>query len=208
MKNKAMPLNSPIVAWLLAYRYVIAYPLAIVEGPILMMISGFLVRLGFFAFWPIYFVLMAGDLTGDVIWYYIGHRGARPFIDKYGRFFSVTEAGVQRAEQFFNKHQTKILFISKITMGFGFALATLMAAGAARVPFKKYMLINFLGQFVWTGFLMAIGFFLGHLYTLVDKGLRWAFILATVAIFAAAAYGFAKYFRARARQLQEPQNTL
>ncbi len=198
---KGMPFASPLVSWLLAYRYPIAYPLAIVEGPVLMMISGFLVRVGFFEFWPIYFILMAGDLTGDIIWYHIGRHGARRFIERYGKFFSVTEQGVERAERFFHDHQAKILFISKITMGLGFALATLMAAGAARVPFKKYMLINFLGQFIWTGILMGIGFFLGHLYTLVDQSLRWAFVGALIVIASFIVYGFGKYVRGRAKQL-------
>lgn len=190
-----MPFASPIISWLLAFRYPIAYPLAIVEGPVVMMISGLLVRVGFFSFWPIYLILMAGDLTGDVVWYLVGRHGARSFIDKYGHFFSITEENVERTERFFNDHQVKILFISKITMGFGFALATLIAAGAARVPFKKYFTINLLGQFVWTGLLMAVGYFLGNLYFVVDKGLRWAFVIAMVVIAVFAAYGFGKFMR-------------
>lgn len=192
-----MPFASPIVSWLLAYRYPIAYPLAIVEGPVLMMISGFLVHLGFFSFWPIFFLTSAGDLTGDIIWYKIGEHGARRLIQKYGRFISLTEDNIERAEQFFRQHQTKILFISKITMGFGFALATLVAAGAMKVPFKKYMMTNILGQFIWTGFLMGIGYFLGNLYTLVDKGFRWAFLGAMIVIVGFAAYGFSRFMRKR-----------
>lgn len=190
-----MPQTSTIISWLLAYRYPIAYPLAIIEGPVLMLASGFLVRLGFLEFWPIYLVLIAGDLTADALWYWIGHRGARPLIEKYGRFISVTEENVERAEKFFHNHQIKILFISKITMGFGFALATLIAAGAARVPFKKYLTVNFFGQFIWTGILMGAGYFLGHLYTVVDKGLRLAFAAAAFVIVAAAVYGFGKFMR-------------
>ncbi len=192
-----MPLASPIVLWLLTFRYPIAYPLAIVEGPVVMMISGFLVRIGFFSFWPIYLILMAGDLTGDVLWYLLGRHGARSFIDKYGRFLSLDEKNVDQAEQFFKDHQGKILFISKITMGFGFALATLIAAGAAKVPFKKYFVFNFLGQFVWTGILMAVGYFLGNLYVFVDKSLRWAFVIALIVICAFAIYGFGKYAKAK-----------
>ncbi len=192
-----MPIASPIATWLLTYRYVIAYPLAIVEGPIVMMVSGFLVHLGFFDFWPIYFVLMGGDLTGDVIWYYVGRHGGRPLIERYGHWFSITPESVERAESFFHEHQGKILFISKLTTGFGFAIATLIAAGAARVPFKKYFTINFFGEFIWAGFLFAIGYFFGNLYTLVDKSIRWMVIVAGIAIVAAMFFGFAKFMRTR-----------
>ena len=190
-----MPFASNIVSWLVTYRYAIAYPLAIVEGPVLMMVSGFLIHLGFFSFWPIYLLTSAGDLTGDVIWYKIGEHGARTIIDKYGRFVNLTQKNVERAEQFFHDHQGKILFISKITMGFGFALATLVAAGAVKIPFKKYMMINILGQFIWTGFLMGVGYFLGNLYTLVDKSLRLSFLGAVIVIVGLAGYGFSQYMR-------------
>jgi membrane-associated protein len=189
--------NSPIVTWLLTYRYLIAYPLGIVEGPVVMMIAGFLVRLGVFAFWPIYLVLIAGDLTGDVIWYHVGRHGGRPLIEKYGHWFSITPENVERAESFFHEHQGKILFISKLTTGFGFAIATLIAAGAAHVPFKKYMTINLLGEFIWAGFLFAIGYAFGHLYTLVNKGLRWMFVGALIVILVLALFGFMKFMRKR-----------
>lgn len=192
-----MPAATSIVSWLLAYRYPIAYPLALFEGPIVMMISGFLVRTGFFDFWPIYFVLIAGDLTGDVLWYLVGRHGGRPLIKKYGHFISVTPENVERGESFFHEHQGKILFISKLTTGFGFAIATLIAAGAARVPFKKYFLINFGGEFIWAGILMAVGYFLGHLYSLVNSGLQWMFIGAIVVIGGLALYGFGKAMRKR-----------
>jgi membrane-associated protein len=190
-----MPFASPIVSWLLTFRYPIAFPLAIAEGPVVMLVSGFLVRLGFFEFWPIYLILVAGDLTGDVLWYLLGRHGARSFIEKYGRFFSITEENVEKAERFFHDHQGKILFISKITMGFGFALVTLIAAGAAKVPFKKYLTFNFFGEFIWAGFLVGMGYFFGQLYTLVDRSLRWAFIIAMIVVALSAGYGFGKFMR-------------
>lgn len=192
-----LPQTSLLISWLLTYRYAIVYPLAIAEGPVLMMVSGFLIHLGFFSFWPIYLITSAGDLTGDVVWYKIGEHGARTIIEKYGRFVSLTQENVERAEEFFKNHQTKILFISKITMGFGFALATLVAAGALKINFKKYMLINILGQFIWTGFLMAIGYFLGNLYTSIDKGFRWFFLGAAVVIVGAVGFGFSRYMKKR-----------
>ena len=190
-----MFLNIPIVSWLLTFRYPIVFPLAIVEGPLVMLISGFLIRIGFFDFWPIYLILMAGDLAGDIFWYFVGRNGGRPLIEKYGHYVNLTEENVERAEGFFQDHQTKILFISKITMGFGFALATLVAAGMAKVSFKKYFTINFVGQFIWTGILIGAGYFLGNFYTWVDKSLRWAFVASLIVIAALTIFGFGKFMR-------------
>jgi membrane protein DedA with SNARE-associated domain len=187
-----MPFTSPVFAWLFVYRYPIVFPLAIAEGPIVMLLSGLLVRIGFFEFWPIYLLLIAGDLTGDIVWYFVGKHGARSLIDKYGHFFNLNEKDIEFAEDFFHKNQTRILFISKLTMGFGFAIATLVAAGAARVPFKKYFVINLLGGFVWTGILMGVGYFFGNFYLFLNKGLRWMFIVALIILAMIATYGFGK----------------
>ena len=192
-----MPFQSQIATWLLTYSYPIAYPLTIAEGPVVMMISGFLIRLGLIHFWPIYPILMAGDLTGDIVWYAVGRHGARKVIDRWGRFFNLTQENVEHAEKFFHEHQIKILFISKITMGFGFALATLVAAGAVKIPFKKYILTNILGQFIWTLFLIGIGYFLGHLYVLIDKGFRYAFLAGAIALLGLAAYGISQFMKKR-----------
>ncbi len=183
------------LAKLLIYKYFIAFPLAIVEGPIIMVACGFLLRLGVFSFWPVYLVLMFGDFTADIIWYFVGYYGARKFAVRWGKYFSVTPEALEKLENLFKHHHDKILFLSKITMGFGFALATLIAAGMARVPLKKYALFNFLGGFIWTALLIGVGYFFGHLYTLIDKSFKAAFVVFLSVMLAAVLYGAGKYFK-------------
>ncbi len=178
-----------------AYRYPFIFLGALVEGPVLMMASGFLLHLGTFSFLPLYFSLLLGDFVADMIWYWVGRNAAEPFLRRFGHMFGVTREMFLKMESLFRKHDTKILFISKITMGFGFALATLMAAGAARVPFKKYVVLNLLGGFIWAGLLMSIGYFFGNVYTLVDAGLRWAFVGAAIVIAIFALRGFMYFIR-------------
>lgn len=182
-------------AKLLVYKYFVAFPLAIVEGPIIMVACGFLLRLGAFSFWPIYLALVLGDFVADIVWYFVGYYGARKFADRWGKYFSITPESLEKLEVLFHNHQSKILFISKITMGFGFALATLIAAGMAKVPLKKYALFNFLGGFVWTALLMGVGYFFGHLYTIIDKSFKVAFVTFLIIMLIAVLYGAGKYFK-------------
>jgi membrane protein DedA with SNARE-associated domain len=188
------------LGWLITYRYAIIFPLTILQGPTVMLICGFLIRLGGFDFWPTYFLLMIGDFTGDVLWYLVGRHGARALVSRFGQFLSISMDDVDRLERLFAAHPTKILFISKITMGFGLALATLVAAGAARVPFRKYALINIAGGFIWTGILIAVGFFFGNLYLTIDKSLRIIATIAAVLFLLAALAGFSRYLRKRFRK--------
>ena len=80
-------------------------------------------------------------------------------------------------------------------MGFGFAVATLFTAGLVKVDFKKYALFNFLGGFIWTGFLLAAGYFFGNLYAYLNTGFKVVFIIALAAFISAALYGGGRYFK-------------
>ena len=141
-----------------------------------MITTGFLYRLGQFELVPLYFSLMAGDFVADLVWYVIGRFGARKLINRYGHFFNITPEIIDKIEKRFKTYQDKILFISKITMGFGFALATLLVAGMLHVPFKRYAILNFLGGFIWTAFLMIVGYFFGNVYSSIAGPLKIAFI--------------------------------
>lgn len=184
-----------ILGWGIAHGYWFMFIVAVIEGPILGVVCGLLIRLGYFHFWTIYLILMAGDLTGDIIWYQIGRFGVRRFIKRFGHFFSLDEKNVAVIEGAFRRHETKTLIISKITAGFGFSLITLMTAGSIGIPFKKYMTINFLGQFFWSGFVITVGYFFGQFYQTIDEGFRMMSIVAFVAIFMAIVYGVQKYAR-------------
>jgi membrane protein DedA with SNARE-associated domain len=190
-------MEAAFVAWLMAYRYTIIIPLTMVAGPLMMPLCGFLVGLGELQFLPAYALLVTGDFIGDITWYLVGKYGALKVIHRWGKYISLEMEHVERFKTLFNKHDTQILFISKITMGFGFALAVLVAAGIAHVPFRKYALLNLLGGFLWTGLLMGIGYFFGNIYLSVSENLRLLTIAALFIIFMLALYGFGRYVRVR-----------
>lgn len=192
-----MPTASVLLTWLIAYRYAVVLPLAIFEGPIVMLTCGFLIRLGFLDLLPAYLLLVAGDFIADLIWYGVGYVGARPVVSRFGRFIKISMPDIERLEAVFRRHDTAIILFSKITMGFGFALATLAAAGAARVPMRVYATLNLVGGLIWTALLLAAGYFLGNLYLTVDEGLRVVFLAAVVVVAFASMYGFSKYMRER-----------
>jgi membrane protein DedA with SNARE-associated domain len=164
--------------------YVFIVFFAFAEGPILSMVFGIIIKLGYFDFMSVYVALMVGDLIGDIFWYCIGFYYGHSFIKKFGKYFSVTEQSLERAKSIFHKHKHPILFISKITNGFGFALATLIAAGMVKLPFKKYLAVNIAGQFIWTGLLISTGYFLGDFYLKVDTIFsRIMFVFVIVILF-------------------------
>jgi membrane protein DedA with SNARE-associated domain len=186
-----------ILASLYAYRYLGIFLGTIIEGPVIMAAAGFLVRLGYFNFWLAYILMVLGDLVGDVLWYYAGYFGAKKFIEKFGRFFGITKEAMEKVKLLFHRHHNKILFLSKITMGFGLSAPILLTAGVSKVPVKKFIILNFLGGLIWTAFLMILGYFFGNIYLLISESVRVAFIAVVIILITALFFGFGKFLKSK-----------
>ncbi len=185
-----------------AVVYALIVVLACVEGPILSMLFGIVLRLGYFHLAPVYIALMVGDLIGDIFWYEVGRHFGHRFIKRFGKYFSITEEAVAKVTRIFHAYSDKILFISKISNGFGFALVTLMTAGMTRIPFLRYLSINLIGQFVWTGLLLAVGYFFGNAYAAVDGIFAKASVVALFIVLIFAFNGYRKYLARRAATMK------
>lgn len=161
--------TAQLVSWILYYKYVILLPIAVVEGPIISVIGGFLAAEGHLTLWAVYLIVMLGDLIGDVLWYYLGYHYGHRFVKKSGARFGLTEERITKVKEKFHKHKNSILFLSKITNGLGLALVVLFTAGMSKIPFRRYMLINFFGQLIWSGVLLGIGYTFGNVLAQVQS---------------------------------------
>lgn len=161
----------------------------------IMMFAGFLLKLGVLSFVPTFVALTVGDLVGDMAWYGLGYLGGTKTIKRVGRFFSVSGAMIERIEAVLVKYHGRIIFFSKMTNGFGFGLATLIAAGVAKISLARFMVYNFFGEFFWLGFLLFVGHSLGQLYLVLGEGLNYMSALAGFITVAILLLGFANYMR-------------
>lgn len=166
-----------ILIWLESSKYVLLFLGCIFEGPVVMMASGFLFSLGQFDFLPMYLALVSGDFVADIGWYLLGRYGGQPLILKWGHKFGITPESIEKIKVRFHRYHEKILIISKLTMGFGFALVTLITAGIVRIPFKKYVILNLVGGFIWTIFLLSIGYLFGNIYSTIPERIKIVFLI-------------------------------
>jgi membrane protein DedA with SNARE-associated domain len=171
-------ISPTIIAWLTTYGYVVLLPIAILEGPIISVIAGFFVSVGQMNFWIVFAILVLGDLIGDFILYGIGRWGGRSFIERWGGVFGVTEARLAKFEALFQKNATKALLFGK--WGHAFGAPILMSAGATREPLGEFFRINTIGTIPKTLLLIAIGFYFGAAYALIDTYLFDALLIMTM----------------------------
>jgi membrane protein DedA with SNARE-associated domain len=194
------PANLPtILSYALSFTATFKYPLvfvaAVLEGPIVMIACGFLLRLGFFSFPWLFITIFAGEMIGDLGWYYLGRWFANPILRKWGKFIGVTPDQFEKVKAAFLRHPRKILILSKMTMGLGFAVGVLMVAGSVRTKLKTFYFINGLGELWFLSAMLALGYFFGHLYTTIANSFKVAFIVASAIVVVLAVYGFSRYVK-------------
>lgn len=174
-------LVSVLPAWLAAsavqYTYTALFIGSFLEGPIVMMTGGFLLRIGQVSFLPLYIALVLGDFISDIAWYLAGYAVARNVLLRWGRLFGITPEGIEQMEPIFKHYSLRILIVSKLTMGFGLAAATLTTAGMLRVSFVRYAIVNLVCGLAWSLVMLLIGYFFGNLFDLIPGGFKIPFIV-------------------------------
>lgn len=175
--------------------YVVIAFVGIAEGPVLSVLMGVLLRLGHFSFLPVYIALMSGDLIGDTVLYMLGYYHGHNLIKKFKKWFKISEEGLSKVETSFHKHKNKILVFSKLTNGMGLGMVVLATAGIVRIPYARFIIINFFGQLVWSGLLLSIGYFFGHVYSQVSSVLSKMLIISLFCIIFYMAYYYSKKLR-------------
>ncbi len=174
--------SAHFVTFLEHYKYAVIFPIAVVEGPIISIVSGLLTSLHFLSGPIAYIVLVAGDLTGDSLYYFIGRRWGRSAgVKKFARFFGYGDKQEKFLENHFKRHTGKTLLLAKASYGLG--AASQIAAGIGRVNYYQFFLYSALGTLVKTPVLMLIGYYGGNSYLKINSYLNsFAYITTAIAV--------------------------
>jgi membrane protein DedA with SNARE-associated domain len=168
-----------LLLWIAAYKYLILFPISIFEGPIITVIAGFLVSQGQLNPYIVLAVVVLGDLVGDTIYYLLGRYGRTTFIRKHGKLVGVTEDRLERMDSHFEKHMGKTLLFGKFSHAVG--TVVLVAAGAAKVDYGKFLFYNFIGTVPKSLILLLIGYYFGSAYAKINSYLDTATLIAIIA---------------------------
>ena len=161
-----------LVQSLPGWGYPIMLLLMILEGPIITMTAAFLASLDLFNAWAVLGLSILGDIIGDIILYIIGYTGGRPALAKARKLFKVKKSSVTKLEKRFEKSGAKIIFLVKITTGLSFV--TFILAGIVRMNFARFLLYSFLGGIIWSGLLVALGYFFGFAAEQIEQYIKFA----------------------------------
>jgi membrane protein DedA with SNARE-associated domain len=164
------------------YKYFIIFPITVVEGPIIIIVSGFLSYLKILNFYGAFLMLSFADIIGDSLYYLIGRywrisEKAR----KFARYFGYDEKSEESLEKYFEAHKGKTFLVAKVSHGIGSTVQ--IASGIAKVSYKIFLFYSVLGTLPKTYILLIIGYYLGNYYEKID-GYLGIFAFVTVGFFA------------------------
>ena len=153
----------------------------------IMIVEGHILR-GMNSFLAVFLVALAGaigNLLGSTIAYWIGFKGGRPLILKYGRYVLISQHDADVADHFFQRWGSATAFFSRLLP----VVRTYISfpAGISEMSFGKFALYTFLGALPWSFLLAYVGTFLGsyaHNLSSIFHGFDVVVIVALVVLVA------------------------
>jgi membrane protein DedA with SNARE-associated domain len=126
---------------------------------IIMPFAGYLVFRGDMNLWLAATAGALGCVLGSLVAYWVGARGGRPLVEKYGRYILVSRHDMDMADRWFNRYGDITILIGRLLPLVRTFIA--LPAGVARMPLAKFVAYTFIGSFIWCWALAWIGLRLG-----------------------------------------------
>jgi membrane protein DedA with SNARE-associated domain len=138
---------------------------------IIMPFSGYLVYTGRFNLWAVGVAGAFGCVVGSLVAYWVGARGGRPLIEKYGRYVLISRHDLDLADRWFQRYGEVIVFASRLLP----VIRTFIAfpAGVSRMNLKRFVIYTFLGSLPWCLGLAYVGQLLGEEWDKNDTLKTW-----------------------------------
>ena len=108
------------------------------------------------AVWVAIAVGVLGSLAGAFINYYLALWVGKPFLEKYGKWFFLKPAALERACEVFNKYGAVTTFVCRMVPAIRQLIS--IPAGIAKMPLGSFTLFTGLGAGVWTAILAFVGY--------------------------------------------------
>jgi membrane protein DedA with SNARE-associated domain len=107
-------------------------------------------------------VVLVGFLAttaGADLGYYLGFKGGRPFVERFGHAFHIRPEHIALSELLFARHGDKAILAARFVPG----LRTWgsMLAGMARMPFWRFQLLSAAGGLAWAAVACVAGYVVG-----------------------------------------------
>lgn len=119
--------------------------------------------------WIIVVGIVAATL-GDNFGFIAGYYGGRPLLDRYQSAFRIENATLRKGEQLFGRYGAATIFFARFVFGMRIIAGPL--AGVLRMPWKKFLIFNFLGATLWVSAISTAGYLFGRHWNRLENAIR------------------------------------
>jgi membrane-associated protein len=105
--------------------------------------------------------------VGGSLGYALGQHGGRPLLQRYERVFRIPQTTLERGEGLFAKYGSITIFFARFV--FGLRLIAGPLAGVLRMPWRKFLLWNFLGAAAWVTVISGAGYLFGQHWRRLER---------------------------------------
>lgn len=156
--------------------------------------GGYLVYTGRLEFYRVVLAGTVGGTVGSVLSYYLGLKGGRPFLIKYGRYFGFSVKHLEMADHYFARYGEATVFFTRLMPIVRTFIS--LPAGISGMNFRRFVLYTFLGSLPWSFLLVFIGLKLGQNWHAISPWFHRLDVVIAVVIVALVIY----FWRARQKR--------
>jgi len=159
-----------------------------IPSELIMPLAGYHAQIGQMNIWTAVVAGSLGSLAGTSIWYVIGQKISedrlRNWIDRHGKWLTLTTRDLDRSKAWFDKRGKAAVFLCRMVP----ALRTVISlpAGLSQMPAPQFLVYSSAGTFLWTAMLAYAGLLLGQNYDRVSTYIgpaSWVVIGGSVAVY-------------------------
>ena len=171
-------LQAGLLPALGVWNYALLSFFVLVEGPIATLLGAAAASAGYMRVGLVFAAAAAGNMTADILWYSLGRMGKIEGLLRFGRWIGLRRSHLDHLKEAMVDHGPKLLLFAKLSSGF--IIPSLIAAGLARLPLRRWLPVIALGESIWTGTLVLVGYYTTEAIKRVEQVV--AFVIGAASI--------------------------
>ena len=145
-----------------------------IPSEVIMPLAGFLVAEEKQNFAGVVIAGMVGSVLGALPLYYagylLGEERLKAFVDKHGRWLTISRDDLERAKKWFDQHGKLAVLICRLVPGIRSLIS--IPAGIAKMNMAAFLFYSSVGAGIWTALLAYAGYILGAKFETVGEYLN------------------------------------
>ncbi len=162
---------------------------------IILIPAGVLIADGKMNLYAVFGVSILGSLFGALINYYLAMFVGRRFLDRYGKYFFVSQNSLEKMDNFFENHGHISTFTGRLIPGIRQLIS--IPAGLSKMNLKIFLIYTGAGAGIWSVILIALGYFIGKNQELIHIYLK-EITIATLGLVIVLIAGYVVYKKRKA----------